>query len=181
MTAGILCGINRRLVRVQKIPSPLFERGPPDPIGRVGLRMVQLPDLSLLVVAALFWATYWVLRQTVFRPLGGIFEERERTVASASDALTKALESEKETLAEIDRRLTEARRDAMLGKDAARMAANARRQEVLDAAREKARAVAADAQRSLDAQVSQARDQLRSEAHAMAEEIASRTLGRKIA
>ena len=143
--------------------------------------MVQLPDLSLLVVAALFWATYWVLRQTVFKPLAGIFEERERTVASASDALVKALQNEKETLAEIDRRLTETRREAMLAKDAVRVAANARRQQVLDAAREKARVAAADAQRSLDAQVAKAREQLRSEAHAMAEEIVSRTLGRKIA
>lgn len=143
--------------------------------------MVQIPDLSLVAVAALFWATYWVLRQTVFRPLGGIFEEREKKVASASDALAKALESEKETLAGIDRRLTEARREAMLAKDAARVAANVRRQEILDAAREKARAVAANAQRSLDAQIAGAREQLRSEAYALATEIATRTLGRKIA
>ncbi len=143
--------------------------------------MVQLPDLSLLVVAALFWATYWVLRQSVFGPIGGIFEAREKTVASAGDALAKALEKQKETLAEIDRRLTEARREAMLAKDAARLAASVRRQEILDAAREKGRAAAADAQRSLDAQVAAARDQLRREAHSMAAEIASRTLGRKIA
>jgi F0F1-type ATP synthase membrane subunit b/b' len=143
--------------------------------------MIQLPDLSLVAVAALFWATYWLLRQTVFRPLGGIFEEREQKVASASDALAKTLEKEKETLAQIDSRLTQARREAMAGKDAARVAANARRQEVLDAAREKARAVAADAQRSLDAQVAGAREQLRGEARAMAEEIATRALGRKIA
>jgi F0F1-type ATP synthase membrane subunit b/b' len=143
--------------------------------------MVQLPDLSLLAVAALFWATYWVLRQSVFKPLGGIFEEREKAVSSAGDALAKVLEKEKETLGEIDRRLTEARREAMLAKDAARLAANSRRQEILEVAREKARAAATDAQRSLDAQVAAARDQLRSEAHSMATEIASRTLGRKIA
>jgi F0F1-type ATP synthase membrane subunit b/b' len=143
--------------------------------------MVQLPDLSLVVVAALFWATYWVLRQSVFGPIGGIFDEREKTVASAGDALAAALDNETKTLAEIDRRLTDARREAMAGKDAARVAANARRQEILDAAREKARAAASDAQRSLDAQVATARDQLRREARGMAAEIASRTLGRKIA
>ena len=143
--------------------------------------MIQLPDLSLLVVAALFWATYWVLRQTVFRPLGGILEEREQKALTATAALAKALEHEKETLAEIDRRLTGARREAMAEKDAVRTAAGGRRQEILDAARVRARASAADAQRALDADVGAARAQLRTEAHAMAAEIASRTLGRKIA
>jgi len=143
--------------------------------------MIQLPDLSLLVVAALFWATYWVLRQTVFRPLGGILVEREQKTASATEALAKALEHEKETLAEIDRRLTGARREAMAEKDAVRKTAALRRQEILDAARARARASAADAQRALDAEVAAARDQLRTEAHAMAAEIASRTLGRSVA
>ncbi len=143
--------------------------------------MIQLPDLSLVVVAALFWATYWILRQAVFKPLGSILEEREMASASATEALAKALENQKETLAGIDRRLTDARREAMAGKDAARAQANARRQEVLDAAREKARAAARDAQRGLDADIAAAREQLRREAHAMAAEIASRTLGRKVA
>jgi F0F1-type ATP synthase membrane subunit b/b' len=143
--------------------------------------MIQLPDLSLVVIAALFWATYWILRQTVFRPLGGILDGRERTISTASAALTKALESEKETLAEIDRRLTEARRDAMVAKDATRQAAARRRQELLDEAREKARAVAAEAQRGLDADVAGAREQLRRETKTLAVEIASGALGRRIA
>ena len=143
--------------------------------------MIQLPDLSLVVVAALFWATYWILRQAVFKPLGSILEEREKASASATEALAKALENQKETLAGIDRRLTEARRDAMAEKDSARVAANARRQELLDGAREKAHAVAADAQRGLDADIAVAREQLRREAHAMAAEIATRALGRKVA
>jgi F0F1-type ATP synthase membrane subunit b/b' len=143
--------------------------------------MIQLPDLSLVVVVALFWATYWVLRQSLFKPVGSILEEREKASASATEALAKALEGQKETLAGIDRRLTESRREAMIEKDAVRAAANARRQELLDAAREKARAAAADAQRGLDAEVATAREQLRGEAHSLATEIASRTLGRQIA
>lgn len=143
--------------------------------------MIQLPDLSLLAVAACFWATYWILRQTVFKPLGGILDGREKTISGASAALTKAIESEKETLAEIDRRLTEARREAMAGKDATRQAAARRRQTLLDTAREKARAAAAEAQRGLDADVASTREQLRRETKALAVEIASRALGRRIA
>ncbi len=143
--------------------------------------MIQLPDLSLVVVAALFWATYWVLRQTVFRPLGGILEGREKTIATATAAVARALESEKEKLAEIDRRLTEARRAAMAGKEAIRQEAARKRQELLDAARDRSRASVADAQRSLDAEVASLRGQLRSEASALAAEIASRALGRRLA
>ncbi len=143
--------------------------------------MIQLPDLSLLVIAALFWATYWVLRQKVFKPLGGILDGRERAISSASSALTKALESEKETLAEIDRRMTEARRQAMAAKDATRQAAARRRQELLDAAREKARGWMTEAQRGLDTDIASAREQLRLQASALGAEIASRVLGRRIA
>ncbi len=143
--------------------------------------MIQLPDLSLVVVAALFWATYWVLRQTVFRPLGGILEGREKRIATATAAVARALESEKEKLAEIDRRLTDARREAMAGKEAIRQEAARKRQELLDAARDRSRASVADAQRSLDAEVASLRGQLRSEASALAAEIASRALGRRLA
>ncbi len=143
--------------------------------------MIQLPDLSLLVMAALFWATYWVLRQTVFRPLGGILVERETASASATEALAKALASQQETLAGIDRRLLEARRAALAEKERHRAEASRRRQELLDAAREQARARAAEAQRSLDAEIAAAREQLKSGAGALAAEIAARTLGRKIA
>ncbi|HQR45752.1 MAG TPA: ATP synthase F0 subunit B [Thermoanaerobaculia bacterium] len=143
--------------------------------------MIQLPDLSLLAVAALFWATYWVLRQSVFKPLGSILDGREKTIASATAAIAKAVESEKETLAGIDRRLTEARREAMASKEAVRQAAAKRRQELLDAAREKARGAVAEAQGRLDGDVAAAREQLRREAQALAAEIASGALGRRIA
>jgi F0F1-type ATP synthase membrane subunit b/b' len=143
--------------------------------------MVKLPDLSLFLAMAFFWATYWILRQTVFKPLGSILAEREKASAGAAEALDKALDSRKEKLAEIDRRLTEARREAMAASDAARTAANARRAEILEAARQKARQKAADAQKGLDAEVARAREQLRKDAHVMAAEIATRALGRKIA
>ena len=143
--------------------------------------MISLPDLSLLLAVALFWATYWVLRQTVFKPLGSILDEREKRGAAATEALATALDGQKEALAEIDRRLTEARREAMATKEAARAAAAARRTELLDEARQKARQKAAEAQRELDSDVAAAREQLRRDARALAAEIATRALGRRIA
>lgn len=142
---------------------------------------MQLPDLSLLIIMVLFWATYAVLRAWVFKPLGSILEEREKKTASATDALAKALENEKETLASIDRRLTETRREALASRQASRNAANTKRQALLDDARERARLAAAAAQGKLDGEIAAARAELAKNVRTTAGEIASLALGRRLA
>jgi F-type H+-transporting ATPase subunit b len=142
---------------------------------------MQLPDLSLLIIMVLFWATYAVLRAWVFKPLGSILEEREQKAATATDALAKALENEKETLASIDRRLTETRREALAARQASRNAANAKRQALLDEAREKVRLAAAAAQGKLDGEIAAARAELAKNVRATAADIASLALGRRLA
>ncbi len=142
---------------------------------------MQLPDLSLLLVMAIFWATYAVLRFFILKPLGGILEGRERIVQGATAALAGMLEKEKETLAGIDERLTQARREALAARQAARGGANVKRQAILEAAHEKARRAAAEAQARLEKDVAVARAELARNARATAVEIASRALGRRIA
>jgi len=142
---------------------------------------MQLPDLSLLLVMVIFWATYVVLRVFVLKPLGAILEERERTVAGATAALSAALDHEKETLAGIDQRLTDARREALAARQAARADANTKRQGMLEDAREKARVAVAEAQAKLDGEIAIARADLAKSAHATAADIASLALGRRIA
>ncbi|MEO8585490.1 MAG: hypothetical protein ABI584_04975 [Acidobacteriota bacterium] len=142
---------------------------------------MQLPDLSLLLVMVIFWATFVVLKVFVLKPLGSILAERERTIAGATAALSATLDQEKETLAGIDRRLTEARREALAARHAARADANAKRQVMLEDAREKARVAVAEAQAKLDGEIGVARAELAKNAHATAAEIASLSLGRRIA
>jgi len=142
---------------------------------------MQLPDLSLLVVMAIFWATYWVLRVSVFKPVGAILEEREHVAARSAEALRVALEREREAVAEIDRRLNDTRREVMGTREAARQAAGKKRQEILDRARGEAHAAVAAAQARIDEAVATARGELRASAEATAREIASAALGRKVA
>ena len=142
---------------------------------------MQLPDLSLLLVMVIFWATYVVLKVFVLRPLGTILEERERAVEGATAALAGMLDREKETLAGIDQRLTEARRDALAARHAARAEASGKRQAMLDDAREKARLVVAEAQGALEKSIDAARAELAKNARTTAVEIASLALGRRIA
>ena len=144
--------------------------------------MVKLPDLSLFVAMALFWATYWILRQTVFKPLGSILAERERSSAAASRGARKALDA-REGDAGGDRPPADrgaARGDGRDGRGPDRGERAPSRRSSKRRGR-KPVVKAADAQKSLDAEVAAAREQLRTEAHAMAAEIASRALGRKIA
>jgi F-type H+-transporting ATPase subunit b len=142
---------------------------------------MKLPDLSLILVMAIFWATFFVLRTSVFRPLGTILQEREKKATAAADELVRALENEKETLAELDRRLTEARREALALRQAGRSEGNTKRQAVLEKAREEARTLAEQAQARLEKNIASAREELRASSRATAAEIASFALGRKVA
>lgn len=142
---------------------------------------MQLPDLSLLLVVIIFWATYLVLRRFLLAPLGAVLAERERRAEDARAASDSALERQREVAADLDRRLTEARREALAHREAVRAAAGERRQALLDEAREKARAAAVEAQAQIDRSARAAREQLGAEARAIALEIASYALGRKLA
>ena len=142
---------------------------------------MQLPDLSLLLVMAIFWATHFVLKVFVFKPLGGILREREARITSADAVLEKTLAREKEVLAELDLRLTSARREALAAREAARGVAAVKRQGVLDRAREKAREAVQAAQERLERDIEKTREELRLGAGDTAREIASQTLGRMVA
>ncbi len=142
---------------------------------------MQLPDLSLLVIMALFWATYLVLRTFVLNPLGKILLGREDATSEAAEALERAVSREKETLASVDQKLTDARREAMTAWEAARQEVAARRQALLDSSREKARAEVAEFQKKMESEVTSAREELRRGAVAIASEIAEASLGRRVA
>ncbi|MEO6326262.1 MAG: hypothetical protein ABIT01_00080 [Thermoanaerobaculia bacterium] len=142
---------------------------------------MQLPDLSLLVVMVIFWATHFVLKAFVFKPLGAILSEREARVSSAEALLEQTLLRERDVLAQLDVQLTTARREALAAREAARVEAAAERQVVLDDAREKARVAVQAAQARLETDITKTREELRRGAGETAREIASQTLGRMVA
>lgn len=142
---------------------------------------MQLPDLSLLLVMVVFWAAFWILRTFLFRPLGRILEEREAAADRIDRDLEAALEKERRTLAEIDARLTAERRQVMLAREKTRQEAMGKRNATLEAARERARADVAAAQQRLESDIAKTRAELKGSVQAMALEIASQTLGRRVA
>lgn len=142
---------------------------------------MQLPDLSLLAVMAVFWATFFVLKAFLFRPLGRILEEREERERAGGEALEKALAAEAAAIEEIDARLTAARREALALREAARAAAAQERHAVLDEARRRGQHALEDAARRLEKDVVVARADLKAGARETAHEIASLALGRRVA
>ena len=142
---------------------------------------MQLPDLSLLLIVIVFWAVYWILRVFLFGPLGAILVGREAKTAAAQKALDEALSRHAGTLEEVENRLTQARREALAAREAARQQASTRRSATLDGAKAKARAESAAAVALLDKSVAAAREELARGVGAVAAEIASGALGRKVA
>lgn len=142
---------------------------------------MQLPDLSILLVMAIFGATFLVLKTFVFRPLGSILEEREARLEEAESALEKMLRREAEVVAELDQKLTSARREVLAAREASRLEAAAERQQTLETARERARVTVVTAQAQLEREIVATREELRRSTEAMARDIASQTLGRKVA
>jgi F-type H+-transporting ATPase subunit b len=142
---------------------------------------MQLPDLSILLVMVVFWATYLVLRTFLFTPLGGILAAREAASSSAYEALERAVAREEEALRAIDQKLTGARRVALAEREAVRGAANEKRQAIMDQARNSARASAEEFQARLDHEIAEAREELRRGVASVASDIAETALGRKVA
>ena len=173
------CGITRRLARADRISTTLLKPAGSEFAGDDA--SMQLPDLSLFVIMAIFWVAYFGFRAFVFKPLGAILDERETRTEGARAALTALLEKERETLAEVDRRLTGARREAVAEREKLRAELNVRRQAVLDKAREDAGKAIAEAQAKVDAAVAASREELRATSTDLAREIASQALGRRVA
>lgn len=142
---------------------------------------MQLPDLSLLLVMAIFWATYFIFQRFVFTPLGHILEERDKDVEKSTAALASALEQEHAAQVEADTRLTEARRETMSLREARRQAVAARRQAMADEAREAARRRLQELDKKLSAEIAAARKDLGESAPVLAAEITSAVTGRRAA
>ena len=142
---------------------------------------MQLPDLSLLLVMAIFWATYFIFQKFVFTPLGRILEERDRDVALSAAALDRALEDERAAQSNAEARLTEARREAMALRDARRQMVSSRRQAMTDEAREAARRRLEELDKKLSAEIAAARKDLGDNAAALAAEITATVTKRRAA
>ncbi len=133
---------------------------------------------QLLLMMAIFWAAYWLLRVFLFRPVYDLLEQRRTEIATALEIFERA---KGETEAELDlqrSRLAEARGRARSRRDELRKEAQARRQEILAEAKRHGSDQLQAAQVDLDRQVATARLSLEREAERLAEQMTERLLER---
>ena len=134
-------------------------------------------DASLLVIMAIFWATYFLLRVFFFKPMVRLLEEREEKVSTAQQTWEAAFAETQKRLDEERGLLAETRRKAMNARVERRREAQERRLQTLAEVKKSVQVELAQASASLAQQVSTERAVLAERSRALADQITRKLLG----
>jgi F-type H+-transporting ATPase subunit b len=137
-------------------------------------------DLTFVVQTVLFIALTLILKPVLFDPMLKLFEEREKRIDGAKIQARKIDEKSATALGEYEAQMAKARATAGAERDKIRNEALKQEQEILGAVRASAAKVLDDGKRAAHAEAQKARAALKTEATAMARELASRVLGREV-
>lgn len=135
---------------------------------------------TMLSVAAAVVALVFILNRYLFRPLGGILEERRAKVEGARRELEKSQALQEQRLAEIEARLAETRKEAFAIRDRAQQESRARLDAHVRSAREEMRAEMEAAEDRIKAAVEEETKKLDEMAKALSEQFVERILGRPV-
>jgi F-type H+-transporting ATPase subunit b len=138
------------------------------------------PDVTLLIVLALFIVFVPILNRLLFKPIIAVLEERDRLTGGSSTA-AKAMElTVEQKLAEFEEGIREARGEGYRAVEGRRNAAAADRQSRIDAARGEATKKIVAAREQLNVDAAAARSSLDAEFSRIASSISSSLLGRNV-
>jgi F-type H+-transporting ATPase subunit b len=138
------------------------------------------PDLSLLAIMVIFIINYLVVRTFFLKPINQVLEARETETRSAEKLYEDALARFNEATAQTEAQLHAAKREAAQLRDRFRGEASAYRQQVVERTNNEARAVVAEADQKLGADVAVAREKIVRDSDSLARLAAERILGRAI-
>ena len=134
-------------------------------------------DPSMLAIFVVFWATFFVLRSFLFKPVYALLQERQAEVDSAHELYQKALADSEAELEEQRAQLAEVSSQARAERDELRRTAREKRQELLSDAKATAEERLAKARAALDDQVSTERSRLEGQSRDLARLMTERLLG----
>ena len=144
--------------------------------------LVLLPDLTgkLPILIVLFALLVYPINVVLFKPIFRVLDAREERTTGTRKQAEKVMNDAEETLADYERAVREVRADAERMRK--REAATARKENaaVIDAARADAERHFERARIELAAALEQSRQALRADAQGLADEVASRVLGRAL-
>jgi len=139
-----------------------------------------VPDLSLLAVMAIFFATYFVVSRFFVRPIVAVLDSREHETQSALELYEAAMGRFNEAAAKMEERLHIAKREAGDLRERFRAEAAAHRQSLIEKTNAEAETVVKDADAQLTRDVTVAREKIVRESEALARLAAERILGRPV-
>jgi F-type H+-transporting ATPase subunit b len=134
-------------------------------------------DASLLVIMAIFWVTYVILRVCFFKPMVALLEEREGRVATAQQTWEQATAETQKRLDEERALLAETRRRAMSARADRRREAQEQRLAALAEVKKTVQQELGEASAAIDRQVHAERQALAERVRGLADDIVQRLLG----
>ena len=134
-------------------------------------------DASLLVIMAIFWVTYVILRVCFFKPIMALLEQREGRIATAQQTWEQAFADTQKRLEEERTLLAETRRQAMNARAERRREAQQRRLETLAEVKKTVQRELGEASAAIEGQVAVERQALAERVRGIADQIVQRLLG----
>ena len=141
--------------------------------------MISL-DYSVVYQIVLFLVLWLILSKLLFRPYLGLLEERERkTIGTDHDSTD--LEHEGARLrAQYEEKIAQAQADGYAAKEAILQQARQQREKLLNQAREEALAMLEGVRREVESQIQKERQLAATEIRTIAQEMASKVIGRSV-
>jgi F-type H+-transporting ATPase subunit b len=143
--------------------------------------MLQVPNVSMVLILAIFFATMWVLNRFLFRPVSAILDERQTEAETAARSLSDAEEKFRAAAAKIETELSLARREALKIREENRAEGRHLRDEEVEAVKQETAARLEAAAAELAADARRTRDELPSRVSAIVSTLVEKVLGRKAA
>ena len=134
-------------------------------------------DASLLVIMAIFWATYVVVRIFLIGPVMKMLRERDSEIVTAQETFDRAQAEVEARIEEQREKLKEARVEAATRRDEMRREAQQARERLVAEARQEADAELQRAIASLDAETAEQRRTLEVRAEHLAAEMTAKLMG----
>jgi len=128
-----------------------------------------------------FFLLIFILNKILYKPILKILEEREQRIEGQQQQAKKTIEDGLVILTDYNKKLYDAKIDAMNTKNAARNEASEQANGIIEDSRKKAEEIIARMQQEMASELTQAKKELDPELSVMAATIAQQILGRKVA
>jgi F-type H+-transporting ATPase subunit b len=143
--------------------------------------MIEAPDISMILILAIFLATVWVLNRFLLGPLSRILREREEEQSQASRRLAQARAEFDAAAVRIQAAISAARREALKLREERRTEGQRLRDEKIAGVKDEMASRIARAVAEIEGLARKAASDLPARVAALARQLAEKILGRAVA